>query len=193
MSTRKILIIVLSVFLTPVILFCALLGTIGLIEDGFFENYSGWREVEIPTDTEVKATIKMPENWNFVVENGRIKIIDTDGNVIAVECYEDWLYHYYKDGVRYTNKNDLNINSELPESYRNLDNYEYVVGASSPCYLYQITVDGKTSYALLIEIMDSIQTKGDYNLLLLFDSSINDIDFFDKIQKSHRWAGWIDE
>ena len=192
MSTRKILIIVLSVFLTPVILFCALLGTIGLIKDGFFENYSGWREVEIPTDTEVKATIKMPENWNFVVENGRIKVIDTDGNVIAVECYEDWHCDYYKGGVYYNNDDELNINSELPEPYRNLKNYEMAKGGSTVIVKKNV-VDSKETYALELCIMDSVSEDGEYILFLVFDSNINDIDFFDKMQKSYRWAGWIDE
>ena len=193
MSTRKIVITVFAVLLIPAVILAVMFEIGFMIEDGFFENYSGWKDVEIPTETETRATIKLPENWNFVVENGRIKIKDSDENVIAVECFEDWQYDYYNGDNRYTNNDKIDINSELSEPYRNLDNYKFMFSTGAPISLHEIIVDSISTYALKFEIMGSVSKDCTYKLFLVFDSNINDIDFFDKMQKSYRWAGWIDE
>ena len=61
---------------------------------GFFcssPDYSnlGWRKVEVPTNTGVRATIQMPQEWDFRVEKGWVKIIDTTTDqLIAEQMYE---------------------------------------------------------------------------------------------------------
>ena len=154
-----------------------------------YYDYTGWKVVEIPTESALKATIRIPEEWSFVVENGRIKIKDTDGNIIATECYEGWRIDYSKGGVHYDNKGDMDINVELPEYYRDLDNYKLEQGVEPPCMLYKITDGTVTSYALLMHIMTENSVEGVYSEALVFDSSINDKQFFKKIQISYVFGG----
>ena len=192
-TLKKVCIVFTVLLLFPVMLFTLIFGFAWLDGYGVFENYSGWRRVEIPTESEFKATVKLPKEWDFVVEDGRIKIKDTDGNVIATECYEGWRVDYYQGGVHHDNKDEMDINSELPDYYRDLDNYEFVRGAESSCYVYKITEGSVSSYALSMYIMGSHIKDGSYTLFLVFDSKFSDLDFYEKIQKSYRFAGIIEE
>ena len=182
---------VIVIVLMPVIILSALAVGALASEYGFFENYSKWKEVEIPTETELRATVKIPKKWDLVVENGRIKIKDEGGNVIATECYADWVDYYYENGIWYGKFEEVDVNEEIPEPYRNFNGYELEHGSSTGCYLYKITVDSKTSYALEMHIMDRYDVEGDFYLFLLFDSEIDDKKLYKKIQKSYSFGGYI--
>lgn len=179
------------IFLLTVIFISVVVGVYLAETTELFENYLDWKKVEIPTESELRATVKIPKNWDFIVENGRIKLKDNSGNVIAVECYEGWSYDYYENGVRHSNYDEIDVNKDLPEPYRDLDSYELEYGSSSSCYLYKITVDSVTSYALEMYIMDKSNAEGSYYLLLLFDSEIDDKSFYKKIQKSYHFGGFV--
>ena len=82
---------ILAVFVVLGIIFVAFFGwfQIGyMIEDGVFEDYTGWKEVEIPTDSELRARMKIPEEWNFVVEDGKVHIRDSEGNLVCPRAAE---------------------------------------------------------------------------------------------------------
>ena len=49
------------------------------------DNYKGWKKVDIPTSSELQATIKIQENWEFINDNNIIKLIDKDTNQILLE------------------------------------------------------------------------------------------------------------
>ena len=180
---------ILAVFVVLGIIFVAFFGwfQIGyMIEDGVFEDYTGWKEVEIPTDSELKARVKIPEEWYFVVEDGKVYLKDDSGNVIATEVFAGWLECYSKNGIHYDNFDENDINSELPLKFQDRHNFELVNGSEHGCYLKAIEVDEIVYYALNFEVMRDEEHEGFYTLFLIFDSEIKDIDTFDKIQKSYR-------
>ena len=145
---------------------------------------------DIPTNTEALGSVRMPKDWNFSTESGRIKIVDSEGNAIATELYSEWIYESYGN---YLDESEVDFNSDLPKAYRNMNNYELVKGCSHPAYLYTITVGSSSQYALKFEIMDKESINGSYYLFLVFDSSINDIKLFSVMQNSYRWGGYIFE
>ena len=188
-KAKKISLIILSSVVICVLVLFVMLALSFLEADGFFENYSGWHEVEIPTESEFKATIKIPNEWNFVVENGRIKLKDNEGNVIATEIYEGWREDYYLGTEHYDNKEKMDINPELPEYCKDLDNYELFKGFEKPCYLYKIENVGIAQYAIKLEIWDMHGVYGSYMLSFLFDKQYDDTDVFEKMLKSYHWSG----
>ena len=192
-TEKRVAITVISIIILPILIFF-ILGICAILDGyGAFENYSGWKKVDIPTESELTATIKLPEEWKFVIENGRMKIKDDDGNVIATECYEGWRIDHYKGGVYYDNNDEMDINLELPDYYHDLDNYEFVKGASAPCYLYKITYESTTNYALRMDIMDKKSEFGTYCLFIVFDSKFDNMNLYDKLQKSYIYGGYIKE
>ena len=57
---------------------------------GIYNNYIGWKSVEVPTETTMKATVWLRKNWFFTSDGERLYIKDEDGKIIATEVYEDW-------------------------------------------------------------------------------------------------------
>ena len=192
-TKKRVAITLISIFLLPILIFF-ILGICAILDGyGAFENYSGWERVDIPTESELTATIKLPKEWKFVIENDRIKIKDVDGNVIATECYEGWRIDYDKGGVHYDNNDEMDVNPELPDYYRDLENYEFVKGASSACFLHKITYESTTNYALCMDIMDKKSVEGTYCLFIVFDSKFDNMTLYDKLQKSYLYGGYIKE
>ena len=193
MVKRIIIITVITVIILPIVALLAL-GIFAYMSDtGMLLDYSGWQEKQIPTESELIATVKLPLEWSFVTENGRIIIKDNEGKVIATELFEGWYYNYDKGGVHYSNIDELDINSELPKPYTDVLDYELVKGSSSPCYLYKISAYDCEAYALNMNIMDRYDEEGAYCLFLVFDKSVSDMETYDKLQKSFRWGGFIEE
>ena len=78
-------------------------------------NYSGWKRVKIPTETPLQATVKIPNDWAFIVEDGWIKLIDeTTNETKAMQMYQGtWETERQSDGTFISNWNDLKKNDEL--------------------------------------------------------------------------------
>ena len=163
---------------------------------GIYNNYIGWKRVEVPTETTMKATVWLRKNWFFTSDGERLYIKDEDGKIIATEVYEDWrILHTtsYPDGRKETfdNKNEIDVNKNLPEELQDIDVYKpYKVGEGS-CYIYKAETEDRIYYAL---IMNVIIAKGkDYQLMLVFnDDTVTEKDF-KKIQTSYRYGGYIKE
>lgn len=181
-----IVLIVISVLLTPAVI----IGIAVLDGYGFFEYYGGWSRVDVPTDTDLIATVKLPDEWSFSKSNGKIYIIDNNGDIVATEIYEGIRINHYKGQVHYDNYDEIVVNSDLVAPYNKLDNYEFIRGADS-CYLYGIKENGHTRYAILMEIYAGDNFDGDYSLFLLFENGTLDENIFRKMQKSFRWGGYI--
>ncbi len=186
--------IVLFVFIAclPVLIFGGLLLYPVLDGYGVFENYSGWKKVEIPADCELVATVKIPDEWSFVDENNRIYIKDKEGNIIASELYEDWRIDVYIGGVYCTNEADLDKNTDLDDELLDLGSYELYKGASSSCFLYQINSGSSAKYALRFQIMTDSSVEGTYTLFMVFQDGYNDMEIFEKIQKSYIFGGHVE-
>ena len=178
-------------FLYVCSIFIALLFSISLL--GGCSDYNGWKQVEIPTNSELTASVKIPEEWCFVEKNGRVYLEDESGNVIAKEIYEGWRidYTYVVSGVHHNNQDEMDINPELREELRKLENYEFIEGDSSSCELYRNCASATKNYALRFQIMDRSSVDGTYMIAFVFEDEFNDLEILKKIQKSYQWGGLI--
>ena len=187
MSIGKKCVILLAVIVGIVVLSFFAFALLCIFSDlGYLENYSGWKKATVPTDTELQATVKIPKEWEFVIENDIIKIVDADGKTIATEIYSEW--RSYGSTL---DESKVKFNPELDKEYHNLDNYNFVSGSSSSCTLFEITKGTQRNYAVEMFIMCNDSTESFYYLFLLFDSSIDNITTYEKIQKSFRHGGRI--
>ena len=41
---------------------------------GIYYDYKDWKQVEIPTDSTLRAKVRLPEDWDFVSDEGRLYI-----------------------------------------------------------------------------------------------------------------------
>ena len=148
----------------------------------------GMSKREIPTDTSKKATVYLPENWEFVVDDEIIYIKDGD-KVVAREVYEEWREKYYLDGTYYDNKDELNINPELSECFKDLNNYEAIEDDIYACDIYKITDGDIERYAIYFTVTNSPVRNGAHVLFLLFENEYSDIKVLQKITKTYKWGG----
>ena len=146
---------------------------------GIFVDYSGWGTVEVPTDTPTKATVKLPKNWRFVTEEGRIYIKDENDDVIAGELYEGW--GNYKD-LSETNPN---------ESYSHiLDDYtdkELVCANIDVCTVTKYAFEeSEDVYLLTIPVYFSSNDRCHYELAMIIKDEYFDSKVFLKLVESYR-------
>ena len=143
---------------------------------------------EIPTETSKKASVSLPKDWRFVVENGKIYIKEAE-NTVATEVYNEWRIKYYLDGKYYDNKNELNINSDLPEELQNLDNYEVIEDDVFACDIYRFNDNGNERYAIYFTITNAPTENGAHVLFLVFESEYSNLSVLQKITKTYKWGG----
>ena len=158
----------------------------------FIDNHDidGWVEVEIPTDTVLKARVKLPKDWTFVEDDEKIYIKDESDNIIATELYCEWHKDFYIGDNHYVE--DLHFNEELPEDLRNLENYDVCIGGSTGSLAYKIILDDTERYAIHFRIMDSIQIPGEYELMMVFEEGFNDEKILSKMVHSYEYGGHYD-
>ena len=160
----------------------------------FIDNHDidGWVEVEIPTDTVLKANVKLPEDWSFIEENGKIYIKDESDNTIATELYCEWYQDCYIGSNHYSNVDKLQFNEELPENFKNLEGYDVCVGGSTGANAYKIMLNDTNRYAISFRIMSSLQIDGDYVLMMIFEDGFDDETVLSKIVYSFEYGGHYD-
>ena len=181
-SMKKILFILVVIFFV-LFLFATL---IWLESYGIFENYIGWRRLEVPTETESKAEVRLPKDWNFVVENGLIYIKDNDDNIIATEIYEDYREKYTSDGIKYDNIDEIEINSEYHNFFTEYKEQEKLCDNDGPCAVYRYVSDDLDEvYVMVIPVY--VSKNRNYELVLAFEDGYCDTSVFKKIVKSHRY------
>ena len=174
------------IFKTVKIVFKALLAIIAavilfacvymLISHGFFENYSNWSKKEVPTDTDVQVTVKIPDEWEFVVIDELVYIKDGD-KVVASEISQG--YNLYKK----LNENQNESLYDLFDTYTACKSI-YVDGGSCVIYEYDFGEQGKR---YVMEMNVFVSPDGDYGLLLLFEKDSVTLDDLIKIERSHRY------
>ena len=145
---------------------------------------------EIPTGTEKLATIKLHEGWRFTTENGRIHIKDGE-KTVAREVYNEWRINYYLNGEYHDNKSELNINAELPDDLRNLDNYHVIQSDYYSADIFDYNIGGSQRYAVYLTIMRVPERNGAHVLFIVFEEDYSDLDVIQKILKSYTWAGYV--
>lgn len=183
---RTIVLTVIILLLVFSISSCSLL-TIGWLEGyGLFENYSGWKTVEVPTNTETKSVIKVPDSWQFTVEDGVIYIKDINNEVIAEEVYQGWRKSSYKDNPYDQNANEICINEDYIDFYNLYTAEEILCNNDGPCDVVEyISSDGNIAYVLHIPVYTS--EKGFYILAMRIYNEKYDFSTFKKLVKSVRY------
>lgn len=183
---KKIIKVLFIVFIIYVAI-CLALFVFGILdENGIFVNYKGYKTVEVPTETESKATIKIPKEWYFTVEEGRVYIKDCEGNIVATEIYEDYRRIYTQNGVKYDNINEISINKSVMELMEKYAESDLVYVAGGGCRLYECDF-GENGDRYVFEINVLISEEGDYQLVLLFEDEYSDLEVFEKMDKSHKY------
>ena len=93
-------------------------------------NYRGWKEVKIPTDGLLQGTVKIPNNCEFILEDGMIKLIDNDSK----EVYAEQIAEGYYEGKEISDNEQKKINNNLDDSFFVESNYTHIKGYSNAVY-----------------------------------------------------------
>lgn len=152
-----------------------------------FIAYRDWHKEEIPTNTELKGTIKIPDEWKFCLNGNIVSIKDGDGNIIATEIFQ---------GKRTFDENDnwdsMHFNTVEGFDLSNKDNYNFKSAPGSGAYIYSFETDSISKYCLELPIYDELYTDWEYQLFMIFIYDV-DYDVVKKIAYSHEWGGFIEE
>ncbi len=185
---RKIFKILVTVAVLYVVISVALFVFVLLSENGVFENYSGYKNVDIPTDTATKATIKLPEEWSFDVINDRVYIKDLNGNIIASEIYEDWYKVSNEEGEKCDNLTEISINEPYVDFYNQYNRLDLIYANHGSCRVEKYISDNE-EIAYILEIDVYFSEKGDYQLVMILENEYfeNNENTFRKIVLSHRY------
>lgn len=177
---KKSIILFLSILITSLLVFC-----------GCYD-YSNWHKVEIPTATEYKGTVKIPNDWEFIRENEIIFLVDTNTQeTIAEQIYCEWrVSAKYGDGRIETNWDELNFNSNISLDVSNRDNYTFERGFSTAAYIERFNDGINERYCFTFRIYDT-PDEGEYRLCLMFEEKI-DLEVLKQIAESYEWGGYIE-
>ena len=146
-------------------------------------DWEGWKDVVIPTESMVKAEIKIPSDWNFVVENETVSLVNKNSDKVIAEqlCQafatietndEKKSYFDFHDGIY--NKSVFNIREEI------LTFDKRVYSGYDPSDVYDFRIDGKCIFGFAIYYLyyfaddeDSIDKKhvNFYLFMILNDDS----------------------
>ena len=176
--------IVLALVIAVIFFICYCLDALGL--KAIFYNQFDWKRVDVPTETESKATIKIPKEWNFTVEEGRVYIKDCDGNVVATEIYEDYRQIYTQNGVKYDNINEISINESVVELMEKYIESDLIYVSGGGCRLYKCDF-GEDGNRYVFEINVLISEEGNYQLVLLFEDEYSNLEVFEIMDKTHKY------
>lgn len=157
-------------------------------------NYTNWKKVEIPTQSEYKGTIKIPNHYEIIDEDGIISLIDIDTNeIVAEQVYQEWRMNGHKGNQQINNWDELEFKSNISDlDIKNQECYSFDRGYSNAVYTYIYDDGVNKRYCLQFDIYaddDPIHI-GDFSLLLIFKDNI-EYELIDKIAQSYRWGGFI--
>ena len=154
-------------------------------------NYTGWHKEVIPTNTEYKGTIKIPDEWHFESNEGIVSIKDQEENEVAIEIFQGTRFNGYIGDERVDNWDELEINHLEGYELEKEENYTFIRGTSSASYIYQYSDDIHENYCLRMTIYDNSDDIY-YSLAIIF---LIEIEYEDvnKMAESYRWGGWIEE
>ena len=153
----------------------------------------GWRRVEVPTNTGVRATIQMPQEWDFRVEKGWVKIIDTTTDqLIAEQMYEERKEYENQFVSLLVYNNDIPYDLRLHQDGKLNTQYKYmnIEYKSMGEFLYQNTNTEEPLYVAEIHLGDYIYSYGErYNInggFLFYNQ--NDYKILEKILNSSMYG-----
>ena len=91
-------------------------------------RYKGYYETKIPTDSTLRGTIKIPNEWEFITEDGVVKLIDKETKEVIAEQIVQGHFELISniDGKRIYNNDKLTFNECIKYDIKNPNNYEYL-------------------------------------------------------------------
>lgn len=158
----------------------------------------GWTKVDIPTATNLKGTIKISNKWEFITEDGIIKLINSK----TKEVYAEQIFVGYKDKNHiissteeyedkfYPEKTKGTFNENINLDITNNESFTFDKGYSNGVYQY-IYNDQENEYIIMDIAIFYTKDFGDYYLsLLIYNCAINNRKI-EKMINSYRFGGTI--
>lgn len=152
-------------------------------------RYKGYYETKIPTDSTLRGTIKIPNEWEFITEDEVIQLIDKETKEVIAEQIVQGHFEIISniDGNRIYNEDKLAFNEHTKYDIKNPNNYEYVKGYSNAVYKYKFSENNQEFNVLEIGIYyDNVLS--DYYLMLIIYADIED-EKLEKIIQSYGFGG----
>lgn len=152
-------------------------------------RYKGYYEAKIPTDSTLRGTIKIPNEWEFITEDGIVKLINKDTKEVIAEQIVQGHFELVGniDDNKIWNEDKLKFNDCLEYDIKNSNNYEYVKGYSNAIYRYSYSEDNQVFDVLDIGIYYD-HNLSDYYLMLIIYEDIEE-EKLEKIIKSYSFGG----
>ena len=168
------------------IMFISIIFFLVLLLFGIY-NY-GFYETVIPTDTDVKAKIKLPNEWEIIEENNIIKIVNrSDNKVIAEQIAAG--YRKIIDEKIFDKSDPLMFNETISYDITNPSNYTFTKGYSNAVYKYSFNYEQQSIMVLDFRIF-YLSDGSEYRLILM----VYDEENYEKMEKSisfYRFGGYI--
>ena len=153
-------------------------------------RYKGYYETKIPTDSTLRGSIKIPNEWEFITEDGVVKLIDKETKeVIAEQIVQGHFEHKKIDGNRIYNEDKLTFNEHIKYDIKNPNNYEYVMGYSNAVYKYKYSENNQVFDVFKIRIYND-HDLSNYYLMLIIYADI-EAEKLEKIIKSYGFGGTL--
>ena len=158
-------------------------------------RYKGYYETKIPTDSTLRGTIKIPNEWEFITEDEVIQLIDKETKeVIAEQIVQGHMNfsHYpqndYVDPI-FTNIENLKFNPNINFDIKNVEKYDYVKGYSNAIVYYEFESEQKNYIVLKFEIYDDKDLNPYYLFMFFYD--IDEKIELEKIINSYCFGGTL--
>lgn len=145
-------------------------------------NDRGWKKVKIPTDGLLQGTVKIPDNCEFVLEDGIVKLVNNDSK----EVYAEQIAAGYYEGKEITDNEQKIVNNKLDDSFFVESNYTYVKGYSNAVYKYNFM----NKYTVLDIALYYTKDYGDYYITLLIYDSFDE-EILEQFITSYTFGGTI--
>ena len=145
---------------------------LGIGHDG---DYEGFYSTKIPTDSILRGTIKIPNKWEFITEDGIIKLINKDTKkVIAEQIVQGHMNFSHKPDINYVdpvfaNIDNLTFNQNINFDIKNVEKYDYIKGYSNAIEYYEFKDEEKNYVVLKFEIYDDKNLNPYYLFLFFYD------------------------
>ena len=154
-------------------------------------RYKGYYETKIPTDSTLRGSIKIPNEWEFITEDGVVKLIEKETKEVIAEQIVQGHFELISniDGNKIFNNDKLTFNECIKYDIKNPNNYEFVMGYSNAVYKYKYSENNQVFDVLDIGIYYD-HDLSDYYLMLIIYADIEE-EKLEKIIKSYSFGGTL--
>jgi hypothetical protein len=162
-------------------------------------DYQGFQKVVIPTDSELRGTIYIPEEWKFITEDGIIKLINGTTNEVYAEQIVQGVMDFSglsaKDCLDniFPNTDNLLFNTNIGYDIGNGEKYEHISINSNSTEQLKFTENDQSFNVcrfLIYHNHTSAKDSADYYLMLFFYPNIEE-STLQRIMYSYKFGGFL--